>query len=204
MYPMYLLGTPGWSVLLEGNAGGTLLDVGAGDGGLTRQLAPLFSRITTTESSWAMARRLRNQGYECLARDVGETPVEAQYDCVSCLNVIDRTPYPLRLLRALGTACRPNGSLVVATPLPLRAFYYRGPRTLTPPERLHAPGPTWERAALQLVSAVGEILPGFELERWSQVPYLSWGDSEQRLYTLDDWVGVWRRRDDIGEPTGRP
>lgn len=193
MYPMYLLGTPGWQALLQRPSGGRLLDVGAGDGGLTGHLAPLFDSVTTTESSWAMAKRLRRRGYDCHRVDIGETPIDAEFDCVSCLNVLDRTAYPLRLLRALGRACSPDGSLVLASPLPLRAFYYRGPQTLTPPERLFAPGPTWERAAVQLVNAIAEVLPEFELARWSYAPYLSWGDAEQTLYALDACVGVWRR-----------
>jgi SAM-dependent methyltransferase len=195
MYPMYLLGTSAWRELLQRPSGGTLLDVGAGDGGLTQHIAPLFDAVTTTEASWAMAKRLTRRGYTCVRRDIGETPIEATFDCVTCLNVLDRTAYPLRLLRALGRACRPDGSLVIASPLPLRSFYYRGPRTLTPPERLFAPGPSWERAATQLVNAVAEVLPQFRLVRWTYAPYLSWGDADQTLYTLDDWVGVWQPRD---------
>lgn len=193
MYPMYLLGRDAWAELLQGKTGGSLLDVGAGDGGLTQRLAPLFERVNTTEASWAMARRLRRLGYPCIEGDIGETPPSERYDCVTCLNVLDRTPYPLRLLRSLAQACKPGGVIVIATPLPLRAFYYRGPRTLAPPERLYAPGPTWERAANQLVGAVAETLPRFELLRWTYAPYLSWGDAEKTLYTLDDWVGVWQR-----------
>lgn len=193
MYPMYLLGTPSWQTLLQRPSGGSLLDVGAGDGGLTQHLGPLFDRVTTTEASWAMAKRLRRRGYDCIRGDIGETPLETTFDCVTCLNVLDRTPYPLRLLRALGKTCRAGGQLVLATPLPLRAFYYRGPQTLTPPERLFAPGPSWERAAVQLVAAIQEVLPRFDLRRWSYAPYLSWGDADRTLYTLDAWIGVWER-----------
>lgn len=193
MYPMYLLGTPSWSALLGQHPGRALLDVGAGDGGLTRHLAPLFAEVSTTESSWAMARRLRQQGYTCWRRDIGKAPLPETFDCVSCLNVLDRTPYPLRLIRALGQACAPRGCVVIATPLPLRAFYFDGPRTLTPAERLMPPGLGWERSARQLVRTVSEALPGFELECWTEAPYLSWGDADEPLYVLEDWVGVWRR-----------
>lgn len=198
MYPMFLMSNDGWRSLLQESlpqdARGSLLDVGAGDGGLTQQLAPLFSEVTTTEASWAMARRLRRRGYRCLRQDIGETPLGETFDCVTCLNVLDRTAYPLRLLRALSRLCAPDGCLVLATPLPLRAFYYEGPQTLTPPERLFAPGPTWEHAARQFTDAVNDILSEFELLRWTDMPYLSWGDSEEPLYVLHDFVGVWRRR----------
>lgn len=194
MYPMFLMSSDGWRTLLEGGARGSLLDVGAGDGGLTQQLAPLFTEVTTTEASWAMARRLRQRGYRCFRQDVGETLLAETFDCVTCLNVLDRTAYPLRLLRALAHLCAADGCLVIATPLPLRAFYYKGPQTLTPPERLFAPGPTWERAARQFTDAVNDVLTDFDLLRWTDVPYLSWGDSEEPLYVLHDFVGVWRRR----------
>ena len=40
-----------------------LLDVGAGDGNVTRRLAPLFDDITVTEASKHMGNRLRARGY---------------------------------------------------------------------------------------------------------------------------------------------
>lgn len=193
MYPMHLLSTAQWRSLLPSKGPGRLLDVGAGDGGLTRELSPLFTSITTTETSRAMARRLRRLGYECLQQDLAQSTLEGQFDCVTCLNVVDRTPRPRQLITALAQLVAPSGALVIATPLPLRAFYYQGPRTLEPHERLSAPGPSWERAVGQFVAAIGPLLAGFELERWSKAPYLSWGDAQRELYALDDFVGVWRR-----------
>lgn len=193
MYPMHLLSTAQWRSLLHLKEPGRLLDVGAGDGGLTRELSPLFTSITTTETSRAMARRLRRRGYECLEQDLSQTPLARQFDCVTCLNVVDRTPLPRQLIAALATLVTPGGALVIATPLPLRAFYYEGPRTLEPRERLSAPGPSWERAVGQFVAAVEPLLSGFELRRWSKAPYLSWGDHARDLYSLDDFVGVWQR-----------
>lgn len=43
-----------------------LLDVGAGDGNVTRRLAPLFDDITVTEASKYMGNRLRGRGYRCV------------------------------------------------------------------------------------------------------------------------------------------
>jgi hypothetical protein len=42
-----------------------LLDVGAGDGGVTSRLAPFFSTVVCTEVSTQMCRRLRQRGYRC-------------------------------------------------------------------------------------------------------------------------------------------
>ena len=48
-----------------GGGSGSLLDIGAGDGGVTAVLAPHFSRVVTTELSGPMAGRLRGRGWEC-------------------------------------------------------------------------------------------------------------------------------------------
>ncbi len=193
MYPMHLLSTAQWRVLLGSKPGDRLLDVGAGDGGLTRQLAPLFTSITTSETSRSMARRLKRQGYACLERDIAIGPFDDKYDCVTCLNVVDRTPRPRQLVVTLADALEPGGLLALATPLPMRAFYYDGPRTLEPKEALSAPGPSWERSATQFVDAVREVAPRLTLRSWTKAPYLSWGDSANGLYELHDFVGVWVR-----------
>lgn len=191
MYPMHLLGTEQWRSLLQLKGPGRLLDVGAGDGGLTQHLAPLFTSITTSETSRHMAKRLRQRGFECLLGDVTQFTSLTKYDCITCLNVVDRTPTPRHLVSYLANAIEPGGYLVLATPLPIRAFYYQGPQTLEPREQLATPGPSWERAANQFVALIQEVAPQLALQRWSRTPYLSWGDSEQGLYVLDDFVGVW-------------
>ena len=50
-----------------------MLDVGAGDGNVTRQLAPLVDEVVTTEVSTGMVRRLRAGGFRC-AETVDLTP----------------------------------------------------------------------------------------------------------------------------------
>jgi hypothetical protein len=47
-------------------AAGHLLDIGAGSGAVTAQMAPLFAQVTTTEISVQMAARLRDRGYDCV------------------------------------------------------------------------------------------------------------------------------------------
>ena len=43
---------------------GALLDIGAGDGGVTAKMAPLFDAVYCTESDWAMRWRLRRRRYK--------------------------------------------------------------------------------------------------------------------------------------------
>lgn len=195
MYRLHLLSTPQWQLLLGPvtKRRESLLDVGAGSGDLTAALAALFPRIHTTEVSRPMARRLRRRGFTCDWRDVSETGIDGSYDAVSCLNVLDRCKRPRTLLRTLAGAVAPGGALILATPLPFDPFYFDGPRTLEPAERLDAPGPGWESALNQLVNEVGSQLPNWRLTRFSRAPYLSWGDSRRPYYVHDDAVLIWRR-----------
>ena len=102
-YSMRVLSTEQWRSVLGEAAHGRLLDVGAGDGEVTAQLAPLFDEVVTTELSAPMARRLRKRGYRCHERDAAleELPEERPFDVVAVQNVIDRTTHPLRLLERL-------------------------------------------------------------------------------------------------------
>jgi 2-polyprenyl-3-methyl-5-hydroxy-6-metoxy-1,4-benzoquinol methylase len=193
MYPMHLLSSNQWQHLLQLAKPASFLDVGAGDGGLTQHLTPLSTSITATETSRAMVRRLRRRGLVCLERDVTIQGMDGNFDCVTCLNVVDRTPKPRTLVSALVRLTKPGGLLVLATPLPIRAFYYDGPRTLPAEEQLGGAGPSWERAAMQLVDTITSVAPEMVLRRWSKAAYLSWGDYHQPLYALDDFIGVWQR-----------
>jgi SAM-dependent methyltransferase len=119
-----------------------LLDVGAGDGTVTNNLAPMFERVTTTELSPQMAARLRGRGFECfettdlshaaLGLRAPHTEAAAAaagaatdgageddgFDVVSCLNVLDRCDKPLTLLRDLRALLRPSSSTPPADRVP--------------------------------------------------------------------------------------
>lgn len=193
MYPMHLLGTSQWRALVGESPGRRHLDVGAGSGDVTVTLSPLSGEVFTTEMSWAMAKRLRERGFVCHRVDVASTGVpDPPYDLITCLNVIDRCERPRTLLAQLRDALSPDGRLVVATPLPLNAFFYDGGTTRTPAERLAVEAQRWEGAVVQLIERV--MLPlGLSVETLSRAPYLSGGDSQQPLYSLDDVVLVCRR-----------
>jgi hypothetical protein len=68
----------------------TLLDIGAGDGNVTNELAASFTGpIYATEADSIMRFRLGRRGYRCLAEDGWES--HGPFDVISCLNVLDRS-----------------------------------------------------------------------------------------------------------------
>lgn len=190
-YPLFLLGTAQWRALLGDGPRRALLDVGAGNGGVTRRLAPLVSQVETTETSRMMARRLRAAGFVCHRLDAAVEDVPGRFDLITCLNVIDRASRPASLLGRLAAALEPDGQLVLATPLPYAPFVYAGGSSRAPDERLPLRSAVWEHAVTELAR---RVLPpvGLELVRFTRAPYLSGGDPSAPLYVLDDVVLVCR------------
>lgn len=197
MYRMQLLPPGAWQRLLEGHTGGRLLDVGAGSGDVTMALSGCFDEVEATEVSRGMARRLVRRGLRCHPLDLTETPFSGPaFDAVALLNVLDRCQRPRRLLRHCLQALAPGGIFIVALALPYRPFYFDGPATPEPLERLECdPGPagTWEDGARRFIER--DLLPlGLGLECFARAPYLSAGDSARQLYELDDVVVVLSKR----------
>ena len=192
-YPMHLLSTGQWRTLLGSRPGGSLLDAGAGSGDVTIELMPLFDEVQTTESSWAMARRLRRRGLRCTRTDLLDDEVpEAPYGTIACLNVLDRCDRPLRLLTKLVGAVESGGRLLLSLPLPYSPCVYDGSNLRSPNGPLPlADTSNWEQS---LVSLVRDVLTPLELsvDGWSRAPYLSGGDSAHELYALDAAVVVTR------------
>jgi len=192
MYPMTYLTTEEWKRLLP-DAGGRLLDVGAGSGDLTRSLAPLFSRVVCTETSKGAARRLARAGFETHLVDLAEREEPlGEFDAVALLHVLDRCDRPLALLdRALAHLAR-GGLLLVATPLPYDPIVYRGGSARAPVEPLFAEEldePASRAALARLLEA-----RGLTVERIARVPYVCPGDAETPYYTLDSTLFVATRR----------
>lgn len=168
----------------------TLLDIGAGDGGVTASLARFCSLVYATEESPSMRWRLRRRGYHVLASgpEGGK-----QYDLVSCLNVLDRADKPLTLLQDLKAMLRPGGRVVMAVVLPWCPFVEDGTKKRAPVEALPMTGgrccdkAAWEVSARMLMERVIEPA-GFRVERWTRVPYLCEGSNTHEYYTLDDLV----------------
>lgn len=110
-HAMHVLSTGQFSQLLgrkPSEARGHLLDIGAGTGAVTAELAPLFSTVTTTEISVQMAAQLRGRGYDCVpASGSGDVAAEVrahlgcappEYDTIALLNVLDRCSEPMTML----------------------------------------------------------------------------------------------------------
>jgi SAM-dependent methyltransferase len=197
MYRMQLLPPGAWRRLLDGRGGGRLLDVGAGSGDVTAALAPCFDELQATEVSRGMARRLTRHGVRCHALDLAEAPLaQPPFDAVSLLNVLDRCRKPRQLLRHCLLSLAPGGLFIVALALPYRPFYFDGPSTPEPLERLECDtgeAAEWEDGARRFIER--DLLPlGLTLERFARAPYLSAGDSARPLYELDDVVVVLSKR----------
>ena len=167
-YPMHLLSTGQWRELLGGRPGGRLLDIGAGSGDVTTELVPLFDEVETTESSWAMARRLRRRGLRCTRTDLLDDAVpDPPYGTIACLNVLDRCDRPLRLLTTLVGGVEPGGRLLLSLPLiapallPVRVRRFQRAQ----PERPAAAGGRFELGAEPGVARARRAHPSRTLGR---------------------------------------
>jgi len=193
MYPLFVASTEHWRQLLGQQRFARLLDVGAGSGNVTRTLLPLAEHVVTTEMSRHMAERLRRSGLECHEIDLAEHDLPgAPFDLISCLNVLDRTARPRRLLRRMCELLSPGGRLLIALALPYNPFFFRGNSTPEPLERLACSDPSWEGAVNRLVECELEPL-GLTVVGVSRTPYLSFGDAESGLYELDDALLVCQK-----------
>jgi SAM-dependent methyltransferase len=190
-YEVCLLGRGSFEVLLEGAPRGSLLDVGAGSGAITAELASLFSRVVVTETSRGMARRLAGR-WETHAIDLSREPLpsEARFDVVSLLHVLDRAARPRTLLARAKERVAEGGRLLVACPLPFRPHVDLGGATSDPDEWVEADG-TFEQALVRLVDTLFTPL-GLEVERLARTTYLSQGDARAPFYALDDAILVCR------------
>lgn len=196
MYSLHLAGTKTFALLLDRTEGqpGALLDVGAGTGEVTAELAPLFDRVVATDTSATMARRVADRLPRATSHvlDLTDGAALGTFDVVALLNVLDRTARPRTLLDRALAHLRPGGLLLLATPLPARPHVDVGGATADPDEELGGDGATFEEA----LSAIWRALlwpRGLEVVRWTRVPYRSQGDADAPAYEHDDAVLALRR-----------
>ncbi len=115
---VYLLG-PALQMLPSAPA--TILDLGCGQGKVSKLLQDSGYRVTgcdTSQSGLSIARRNSNVTFhEISAFDPHfvET-VGSNFDAVLCLEVIEHVTEPLRLLRQIRRTLKPGGTLVLSTP----------------------------------------------------------------------------------------
>ncbi|KAG7392805.1 Methyltransferase-like protein 9 [Phytophthora pseudosyringae] len=179
--------------------GGSLLDIGAGDGNVTASLASLVEHVTTTEASAPMVAHLNARGYNSVQTcDLQHEFVQSRklYNIISMLNVLDRADKPLTMLREIREMLDPqNGLFLLAVVLPFSAFVEQGTQRVAPTEKLPmrgglcVEGASFEIAASLLLRNVLQPA-GFKLRHFSRVPYLCRGDMQQPYYVLSDAIFV--------------
>ena len=188
---------------------GDLLDVGAGSGNTTAQIAPLFQSTTATEVSWMMCQRLSMRGYQVYhTGTLDRLPAALRYECILCFNVLDRCSHPRRLLQQLKGRLRSlHSRLFLATPLPLDPWFESGKRWVEPEERLALGGEegkcvccmSWEESVERLSLLL--LGMGFLVLSVSRLPYVSAGNTHKPFFVLDDALFVLSLAD---EPSATP
>ncbi|XP_023012348.1 protein-L-histidine N-pros-methyltransferase [Leptinotarsa decemlineata] len=169
---------------------GSLLDLGAGDGGVTAHMAPLFKKTYATDVSPTMKSLLQKQGYEVL--DVDNWYIDKKFDVISCLNLLDRCDEPLKMLDQIGGSLATDGRVLMAIVLPFSVYVESSPDH-KPKESLQIKGSSFEKQVESIVKNVLEPA-NFEIVSWSRVPYLCEGDLQQSYYWLDDSIFVLKKR----------
>ncbi|VDM60738.1 unnamed protein product [Angiostrongylus costaricensis] len=141
-----------------------VLDLGAGDGRVTKKLAAFYANVHTTEISQVRMEKktlFSNLHYN-----------------------------PRKLLRDIyEAALRSNCSVLVAVVLPIDQYveFHPSKRTNRADVRLKVKGNTIEQQASSLVE--NEFIPlGFQIVRWTKLPYLCEGDLNSPFYVLEDVV----------------
>ena len=159
----------------------TLLDIGAGDGNVTNELASCVSGpVCVTEADPIMRYRLRRRGYRCLAEDAWER--HGPFDVIACLNVLDRCDRPMTLLRQMRDTLTPGSgaAIVVATVFPFRPFVEVGAARRAPTEFIEVPGHTIEEHVIYFSRHVFPA-SGLRVVAVSKAPYLCEGDVRSSL-----------------------
>lgn len=161
-----------------------MIDLGAGDGQVTRKLATFYHQTFATETSKPMQNLLKSKNITVL-------PVETWsqqhgFDLISCLNLLDRCDNPQQVLEDVKKSLRPkNGLFLVALVLPFKPFV-EARNSKEPAENLDIKGETFIEQAESFVEMMQS--QGFQLLSWTRVPYLCQGDLLHSVYYLDDAV----------------
>nr|XP_006824986.1 PREDICTED: methyltransferase-like protein 9-like [Saccoglossus kowalevskii] len=166
-----------------------LLDLGAGDGLVTKQIEKHFTEVFATEVSSSMRWRLQNHGYKILEIDEWADG-KRHYDVISCLNLLDRCDKPLTLLHDIKKSLVPvTGRAIVAIVIPVKPYVESGTNDNKPSEYLPVKGRSWEEQVQSLIEDVFTSA-GFTVLKFTRLPYLCEGDLHDPYYVLNDAVFV--------------
>ncbi|XP_072337601.1 protein-L-histidine N-pros-methyltransferase isoform X2 [Scyliorhinus torazame] len=166
-----------------------VLDLGAGDGEVTKIISRHFEEVYVTEVSPTMKWQLKKKQYRVLGIDEWQD-TGFRYDMISCLNLLDRCDRPLSLLKDIRNALEPSkGRLILAMVLPFQPYVENGGKWERPSEYLEVTGETWEE---QVASFSNDVFSkvGFAIESFTRLPYLCEGDLHNDHYVLDDVVFI--------------
>jgi hypothetical protein len=165
----------------------TLLDIGAGDGSVTERMSSLFKNVYVTELSPTMQWRLSTYGYTVLDTDHWGN---VTFDVITCLNVLDRCEKPLTLLKQIRNYLNPeNGRLIISLVLPFKP-YFEYNHHHHPNESLEIEGDLPEEQINSLLLKIFQPM-GFQLKKFTRLPYLCEGDIERSYYFLFDYLFVF-------------
>ncbi|KAH9488880.1 Methyltransferase-like protein 9 [Bulinus truncatus] len=174
--------------------GENLLDLGAGDGMVTKHMSSYFYTTYATEMSGVMVRRLTAEGFKVLGVDEWSSS-GIQFDLISCLNLLDRCDKPLSLLADIRKSLKPGtGRLLVAVVIPFKPYVEFGSKTHEPVEYLHIKGSNFEEQVEHFTNVFKQAR--FEVEAFTRLPYLCEGDLRHTFYMLTDAVFVLRATSD--------
>ena len=175
----------------------SLLDIGAGDGKVTEKILHHFRQKFATEQSPTMQWRLQEKGFKIL--DIDEWSHKKDYSVVTALNLLDRIDTPMKFLRDLHSAVRlGEGLIVLAIVLPYSPCHEKGSTFGEPQERLPINGETIEE---QIVSLHDDVFTpnGFEVVKFTRLPYLCEGDLHNDFFLLTDIVFLLKTTSGVGK-----
>ena len=172
--------------IIKSDQDSNLLDLGAGDGKVTKIMAQYFNSTHCTEISSVMARLLNESGFNILDYE-NWAENDSKYDLISCLNILDRCDRPLTMLQKVRTKLKPNGRVLVALVLPLKQYVESSTNYHEPIEKIFLSGHTKEEQLESLEEIVFKPI-GLEIIHWTVLPYLCEGDINQAFYWLKDIV----------------
>ncbi|XP_050395622.1 protein-L-histidine N-pros-methyltransferase isoform X2 [Patella vulgata] len=165
------------------------LDLGAGDGKITQKLSHLFNQVYATEASNVMIKRLKERNFSVLDIDAWDNG-NITYDLIGCLNLLDRCDKPISILHSIKKSLRKGGGrALVAVVLPFSSYVEEGSSDHQPTEKIHVEGSSFEEQATSLIKHVFEPA-GFNVDKFTRVPYLCEGDMGKSFYVLDDALFV--------------
>lgn len=167
-------------------------------------MAPFFNQVYATEMSPTMQWRLGSKGYKVLDVFNWHKTIEngehyLKFDVISCLNLFDRCDKPITLIKDIKSALKQNGYLIVALVMPFKP-YVEYNKNNKPTEQFPFttdPSNNFDENRLvseQILILIEQVfLPlGFELEKFTRVPYLCEGNLSQSFYYLIDYLFVFK------------